>query len=45
MEILKNDPYLPKGMEIIGYEYDIFSGKTTEVGVMTKDKRKRTLLE
>lgn len=37
MEILKNDPYLPKEMEIIGYEYDVFTGKTKEVGVMYRN--------
>lgn len=34
MKIIRNDPYLPKEMEVVGYVYDVFSGKTTEVAVM-----------
>ena len=34
MKIIKNDPYLPKDLEVIGYVYDVFNGKTTEVAVM-----------
>ena len=32
MEVIKDDPYLPKDLEVVGYVYDVFSGKTTEVG-------------
>ena len=31
MEIVKNDPYLPKDLEVVGYVYDVFSGETREV--------------
>ncbi|KAK3723488.1 hypothetical protein LTR37_001740 [Vermiconidia calcicola] len=31
MDIIKNDPYLPKGLQVVGYTYDVFTGKTTEV--------------
>lgn len=34
MQILKNDPYLPKEIEVIGFVYDIVSGKTTEICVV-----------
>jgi carbonic anhydrase len=34
MRIIRNDPYLPKALEVLGYTYDVFSGKTTEVAVM-----------
>ena len=29
--MIKNDPYLPKDLEVIGYLYDSFTGKTREV--------------
>ena len=31
MKIIKADPYLPKDIEVVGFVYDVFSGKTTEV--------------
>lgn len=31
MEMIRNDPYLPKGLEVIGYAYDVFTGVATEV--------------
>ena len=34
MKAIKNDPYLPKGLEVIGFVHDTFKGTTTEVGVM-----------
>jgi hypothetical protein len=34
MRSIKNDPYLPKDIQVIGYEYDVFTGKTKEVAVM-----------
>ncbi len=34
MRTIKNDPYLPKAIEVIGYTLDVFSGKTQEVAVM-----------
>ena len=34
MKKVKADPYLPKGIEVLGYVYDVFSGKTTEVAFM-----------
>jgi carbonic anhydrase len=34
MRAIKNDPYLPKDIQVIGYEYDVFTGKTKEVAVM-----------
>jgi hypothetical protein len=32
MKAVKNDPFLPKELEVVGYIYDVFSGKTAEVG-------------
>ena len=34
MRVIKDDPFLPKDLEVVGYVYDVFSGKTTEVGQM-----------
>jgi carbonic anhydrase len=31
LQIIKNDPYLPKDIEVIGYKHDVFTGKTVEV--------------
>ncbi|CAJ2511114.1 Uu.00g067390.m01.CDS01 [Anthostomella pinea] len=31
MAIIKNDPLLPKDLEVIGYVHDVFTGKTTEI--------------
>ncbi|KAK3108038.1 hypothetical protein LTR53_017796 [Teratosphaeriaceae sp. CCFEE 6253] len=31
MAIIKNDPYLPKDLEVLGYVHDSFTGKTREV--------------
>lgn len=34
LRAIKNDPYLPKDLEVVGYTYDVFTGKTTEVAAM-----------
>lgn len=31
MEAVKRDPYLPKGLEVVGFVYDVFTGTTKEV--------------
>ncbi|TKA66838.1 hypothetical protein B0A55_08818 [Friedmanniomyces simplex] len=31
MAVVKNDPYLPKDLEVLGYVHDSFTGKTREV--------------
>ena len=31
MKVIKKDPYLPKDIEVVGYVYDVFTGKTKEV--------------
>lgn len=31
MRMIKDDPYLPKDLEVIGFVYDSFSGKIYEV--------------
>lgn len=31
MQLIMNDPYVPKDLEVVGFVYDTFSGKTTEV--------------
>lgn len=32
MRKVREDPFLPKEMEVLGFVYDVFSGVTTEVG-------------
>ena len=34
MDAVKRDPYLPKDLEVIGFVYDVFTGKTKEVGAL-----------
>ncbi len=34
MEKIKADPFLPKDLEVVGYTYDVFTGKTTEVAAL-----------
>lgn len=34
MNIIKKDPYLPRDIQIIGFVYDVFTGRTTEVGTL-----------
>jgi carbonic anhydrase len=31
MDIIKKDPFMPKDLEVIGFVYDSFTGKTYEV--------------
>jgi len=31
MELIKQDPYLPKALQVMGFVYDVFSGETREV--------------
>lgn len=32
-QLIRNDPYLPKDLEVLAYVYDTFSGKTREIQV------------